>query len=95
MVHFRALPENEPHASLIRASEASAWLSINLSFVVVPRNAPPSAARGTFRSEPFFLLTIWALPKLSTKKTARSIRISSPRSRVFIPQKLGCLLQLQ
>ncbi|MDZ7880557.1 MAG: hypothetical protein U5L45_22965 [Saprospiraceae bacterium] len=43
---------------------------------------------GNFFGASRFLLKIWALPKFLTKKTARSIRFSSWRSHVLIPQNL-------
>ncbi|MDZ7877211.1 MAG: hypothetical protein U5L45_06050 [Saprospiraceae bacterium] len=59
----------------------------NLSFLVVPQNAPPSAAGGGFGASRFFVENL-GKAQIFSKQTARSIRFSSRRSRVLIPQNL-------
>ncbi|MDZ7876518.1 MAG: hypothetical protein U5L45_02560 [Saprospiraceae bacterium] len=53
--------------------------------MVVTQNAPPSAARGFFRSEPFFFVENLGFAQTFNKKTARSIRFLTRRSHVLIP----------
>ncbi|MDZ7879216.1 MAG: hypothetical protein U5L45_16160 [Saprospiraceae bacterium] len=70
MVHFSGFARKMNHLSSFYASKASAKMPFNAYF--------------EFMYGFKFLLKIWALPKFLTKKTARSIRISTRRYSAFL-----------